>query len=186
MNKSTVNIDEALLVKKCLSDDKSAQKLLYQKYVRAVYSNIIRIVGNKNDAEDLLQETFIKVFSKLNTFKGESTLGAWIKRIAINVGLNHMRSKKNVFWNSIEDEEYRLKEIKEESDDRLPNVKKVHETIKGLPDGCRVVFSLFSLEGYQHKEIAQILNISESTSKSQYQRARKLLQQRLKLMDCYS
>ena len=185
MNAPSLNIDEATLVRKCLAGDKITQKILYKKYVRAVYSNIIRIVGNKNDAEDLLQETFIKVFGKLHTFKGDSTLGAWIKRIAINVGLNHIRSTKNIFTTSLEDHEYRLEQGMEEKDFRSLNVRKIHDSIKELPDGCRVIFSLFMLEGYQHKEIAQILNISESTSKSQYQRARKLLQAKLSVADCY-
>lgn len=179
-----ISTEESDLVKKCLNGNPQAPGLLYKKYVKAVYSNIIRIVVDNNDAEDCLQETFIKVFSKLHTYKGESTLGAWIKRIAINVSLNHLRSKKNLFAPSSEDRVFVDPASPNETETTQLNVKRIHEEIKKLPNGCRVVFSLFMLEGYQHKEIAEILKISESTSKSQYQRARKLLQERLSVADC--
>ncbi len=179
MNAYHLNTDESLLVKRCLGGDRTAQKALYQKYARAMYTTIVRMVADKEDAEDLLQETFVKVFTKLHTFKGESTLGAWIKRIAVNAGLNFIRSKKQLYFATLEDNlTPTVPPVNMESNDDT-DLKKIHEAIKALPEGSRVVFTLFLLEGYQHKEIARILNISESTSKSQYQRARKLLQEKL-------
>ena len=144
-----------------------------------MYNTIVRMVPDRGDAEDILQETFIKVFRKIDTFKGESTLGAWIKRIAINASLNYIRSNKNNLFQNIDDQF----DLSDNSDiDTTPPVELslIQNAIKKLPEGSRVVFNLFLIEGYQHKEIAKILDISESTSKSQYQRARRLLQVKLK------
>lgn len=173
--------EEKGLVKRCIRGELDAQKQLYHKYVKAMYNLVMRMVSNKMDAEDIIQESFIKVFQKMTSFKGESTLGAWIKRITINTALNHIRKNGKIEFSEINT----IPHIPETKDEyRWSNISlhKVHEAIKTLPEGSRVVFSLYLLEGYQHKEIANILGISESTSKSQYQRARKLLQKQLRKM----
>ena len=183
--RSAPDQNEKILIEQCLKGRLRAHKRLYDKYQQAMFNNILRIVGNTNDAEDALQETFIKVFRKLETFNGESTLGAWIKRIAINQALNVIRSRK-LPWQELENAEskFAIPPSVEQEDIQL-SVTKVHHAIKTLPEGCRVVFTLYLLEGYQHQEISDILNISISTSKSQYQRAKRLLQQQLKQQLCY-
>lgn len=171
--------EEASLVRKSLRGDSNAQRVLYQKYVKAMYNTVIRMVPNAMDAEDIVQDTFVKVFQKLHTFKGDATLGAWIKRITINNALNHIRKHKRV---SILDLSSQPDVPAPETDPpKLPiDLKRIHQAIKQLPEGCRVVFNLRLLEGYQHKEIAEIMGITESTSKTQYRRAKQLLQKELK------
>lgn len=171
--------EEASLVQQSLRGHSGSQRMLYQKYVKAMFHTVIRMVPNKMDAEDIVQESFVKVFQNLHTFKGEATLGAWIKRITINNALNHIRKNKRI---SISDlSEQPDIPVPEADQPILPiDLKHIHKAIKTLPDGCRVVFNLRMLEGYQHKEIAEIMGITESTSKTQYRRAKQLLQQALK------
>jgi len=168
--------EERKLVKLSQTGDQRAQYALYRKYVKAMYHTVLRMVGNAHEAEDVTQEVFTKVFSHLASFKGDSTLGAWIKRITVNTTLNFLRKERQIRWVNLE----QSPELREEFDP-MPEtdnfeIQRVHEAIKTLPEGCRVVFCLYLLEGYQHQEIAQILNISVSTSKTQYRRARGLLQ----------
>lgn len=175
---SNLHTEEQHLVARAKQGQTEAQRDLYLRYVDAMYNTVIRMAPSAADAEDIVQEAFIKVFQKLDQFKGESTLGAWIKRIMINTTLNFLRRHK------------RISNLHPEMTDTLPqpaetevveiDLHRVHAAIKTLPEGCRLVFNLYLLEGYQHQEIAQILGISESTSKSQYQRARRLLKQQLK------
>lgn len=171
------NSEETRLIRQSLRGDAQAQQSLYLRYVQAMYNTVIRMTSNQMDAEDVLQEGFIRVFQNLSQFKGESTLGAWIKRIIINTTLNFIR--KNSRRINYLDVEIPDRASLETDVDPTMDMRQIHEAIKTLPEGCRLVFNLHLLEGYQHKEIAQILEISESTSKSQYQRARRLLQQRL-------
>jgi len=152
-------------------------------YVRAMYNVSIRIVANQLDAEDVVQESFASAFSNLGAYKEEATFGAWLKRIVINKSINHVKKQK--IWFADADQLSRLEDVADEdesSDDHLfakISPEMVHEAIKTLPAKAKAVFNLFLLEGYQHKEIAKMLDISESTSKSQYQYARKLLQERI-------
>jgi len=135
------------------------------------------MVTNQLDAEDIIQESFIKAFNNLDSFRGDSSFGSWLKRIVINQSLTFLRSKKQ------EPEDLSSLQIAvPEEEENVPeiNPKMVHESIKTLPEKARVVLNLYLLEGYRHKEIAEILNISESTSKSQYLRAKQLLQVKLK------
>lgn len=171
--------EEATLVQRCLEGEEHAQYELYQKYVQAMYNVAARMVPYSEDAEDIIQEVFVKVFRKLDSFQGESTLGAWIKRITVNTTLNFIRKNKNKLTTSIEDgldvpyEEAAINPAEY-------SMAVIHRAIKQLPERCRVVLSLFLIEGYQHQEIADILNITVSTSKTQYRRGRMLLQQILK------
>jgi RNA polymerase sigma-70 factor (ECF subfamily) len=143
-----------------------------------MYNTVVRMAPSDTDAEDIVQEAFIKVFQNLSQFKGDSTLGAWIKRIVINTALNFLRRHKRINYLNTEIEDTLAQPL--EADVQETDIHRIHQAIKTLPEGCRLVFNLYLLEGYQHKEIAQILGISESTSKSQYQRARRLLQRQLK------
>jgi RNA polymerase sigma factor (sigma-70 family) len=169
---SKIDINQVLVEKACLGDQQALHRL-YRMYLPAMYNTCIRIVVNRSDADDIIQESFISAFSGINGFKGESSFGTWLKRIVINKSLNHLRIKKLSF---IECENTQIEDTDYEDDD-LPDIpiEVVHEGIKSLPEKARVILNLYLLEGYLHREIALMLGISESTSRSQYSRAKKLL-----------
>jgi len=143
-----------------------------------MYNISIRLLANRMDAEDVLQEAFVSAFRKIDDFRGDSGFGAWLKRIVINHCISFLKSKRQLFFDFSEVYENLPDDI-DEVDNLRFEPETVHEFIKSLPDGSRIVLNLFLLEDYKHREIAQLLNISESTSKSQYQRAKKLLKEKL-------
>ena len=165
------------LLQRCLRGESQAQYVLYNRYIAAMYNTAIRIVPKVSDAEDVLQEGFTKVFGQLHTFRNESTIGAWIKRIVVNTALQHLRVKQKLQFVEVDV----LPDVADEACDEADtwDAPLLHEAIKKLPDGCRVVFTLFAVENMGHKAIAQDLGISESTSKTQYMRAKKLLKAHL-------
>lgn len=168
------------VIEACLRGERAAQFELYRQYSRAMYNVCLRMVRNELDAEDLLQNSFIDVFSKLESFRFESSIGAWIKRIVVNNCINYLKKRRLQF----EELNERFNNVLD-GDDHKDNeswltVDAVNKAVFQLPDGYRVVFSLYALEGYDHEEISQILGISESTSKSQYSRAKQRLQDLLK------
>lgn len=177
--KIVATTEERELVRRSMAGDNRAQYGLYRKYVKAMYHTVLRMVGKAADAEDVTQEVFAKVFSNLGSFKGDSTLGAWIKRITVNTTLNFLRKERRIRWVDLENSPEPSVEFVPMPEPDTKTLKQIHGAIKVLPEGCRVVFCLFLLEGYQHQEIAEILGISESTSKTQYRRARGLLQKAL-------
>jgi RNA polymerase sigma factor (sigma-70 family) len=152
-----------------------AQFQLYQLYAKAMYNLCYRIMNNREEAEDMLQESFTEAFMKIDTFRFESAFGAWLKRITINKCINALKKRKAelVYTETLSDRG----DEDEEFDIRRLTVEQVQHALEEMPEGYRLVFSMFLLEGYDHGEIAQILDISESTSKSQYARARKKIQQ---------
>jgi len=131
------------------------------------------MVKNPSDAEDLLQNSFVDVFTKLHSFKQESSIGAWIKRVVINNCINFLKKRRLQFEEFQDHYTHTLAETIEEVPDISLNVNNINLAVQSLPDGYRVVFTLYLFEGYDHREIAEILNISEATSKSQYSRAKK-------------
>jgi RNA polymerase sigma factor (sigma-70 family) len=163
------------LISLAKTGDTAAWKILYDQHRRSVYSLCVRMCGNKPDAEDALQESFISAFRKINQLRDESIFGGWLRRIAINHCIRQMRS--HIEYTDLEDEQ----EPREEDDNWLPSIPfaKIQEAITSLPPKCRVVFVLFALEDYSHQEVADELGISTSTSKSQYHRAKQLLKTRL-------
>jgi RNA polymerase sigma-70 factor (ECF subfamily) len=134
----------------------------------------LRIVNNREEAEDILQESFVNAFQHLDSFRQDSTFGSWMKRIVVNKSLNSLKKKKLSFV-EVNDDIHGEVEIEEENEDATPelNVNDVKRAVKGLPDGYRSVFSLYMFEKWSHKEIANEMGISESTSKSQLNRAKK-------------
>ncbi len=142
-----------------------------------MYNICLRMVNNELDAEDLLQQSFIDVFGKMDSFRHESSIGAWMKRIVVNNCINFLKKRK-LRIEPLDDRFHPLAEDGPVEETKL-NTKAIDKAIKDLPDGYRVVFSLYLFEGYDHKEIADILNITEATSKSQYSRARKKLKELL-------
>lgn len=172
------------LVERCKSGDSIAQEEIYRRYAKNMYNTAFRILGHNAEAEDVLQESFLEVFTKIGDYRGDSTFGAWLKRIVINRSISLLRKRKlefidnSNFENIAEDDlDFEINNVNEDM------VKWVKRGIENLPDGYRLVLSLYLLEGYDHVEIAQILNISESTSKTQYSRAKAKLRLELTIKD---
>jgi RNA polymerase sigma-70 factor (ECF subfamily) len=170
------------LIEKCREGDTKSQYRLYKLYSKAMYNIAIRLLANRMDAEDVLQEAFVAAFRKIGDFRGESGFGAWLKRIVINHCINFLKSKKACFVD-LDSQHQDFPDGNGENDDDRFEPEIIHEMIKSLPDGSRIVLNLFLLEDYKHREIAQLLGISESTSKSQYQRAKMLLQEKLMMYE---
>ena len=168
------------LVQACKRGDRKAQYELYKLYHGAMYNSALRIVKDSDDAEDVMQEAFLKAFLKLDSYKGEVAFGAWLKKIVINKALDFIRTKRD-FLPLGETEEPEDKEVAEEyylSDGITP--EDVKAAIYRLPEGYRLVLSLILLEGYDHDEVCEILNISNATSRTQFHRAKKKLAQLLR------
>lgn len=178
--KEPVHLQHKILIEQSKKGNRKAQFALYNQYVDAMFQICLRMLNERVDAEDILQESFVKAFKNLKQFKYESTFGAWLKRIVINNCINHLKKRK-LKWIEIENVQFEVtNEPVEPELHHLPKIELVKEKIKQLPDGFRVVISLYLLEGYDHREISQILNISESTSKTQYHRAKNKLKQLIK------
>lgn len=177
MEAEVVNIHDEL-VKSCLQGDQDAYYRLYALYSRSMYNVGYRIVQDQEEAEDVLQEAFISAFRNLSAYRGDSTFGAWLKRIVINKAINALKQKRNVplEGKQVESMEDRVWELDELAGYPF-TVEKVKKAMALLPDGYRTVFSLYLLEGYDHQEIADILGITESTSKSQFNRSKKKLKE---------
>ncbi|MGH1384847.1 RNA polymerase sigma factor [Kordia sp.] len=149
------------------------QYKLYSLYVDAMFNVSIRIVKIKEDAEDVVQDSFIDAFKNLESFKYESTFGSWLKRIVINKSINYLKVKR-IPLVAIEDQEYWIQDEEELKPEQL-DISKIKNAIQKLPNGYQTIINLYLIEGYDHNEIGDILEISVSTSKSQYHRAKKKL-----------
>jgi RNA polymerase sigma factor (sigma-70 family) len=169
-------LGEQELIDGCRKGDRSFQRALYDRFSRKMLVVCLRYSKSSAEAEDILQEAFVKVFQGIKDFRQESKLETWITRIMVNTALNAQRKKLYLFP-MVDVEDTNLTE--EEVSVTGMNVQDLLEMIQSLPQGCQVVFNMFAIEGYSHKEIADILGISEGTSKSQYARARALLQNKL-------
>lgn len=167
-----------VLIKACISGDRSAQYALYKQYSKAMYNICYRITNDPDDAKDVLQEAFLSAFNNLSAFKGESSFGAWLKRIVVNSSINHVKKNK-ILYTQLDGHDIEHETTIQDHEIVL-EIDRIKEALQQLPDGFRTVLSLYLFEGYDHREIAEILNISESTSKSQYNRAKKRLKEILK------
>lgn len=168
------------LVLRLRENDRQAQFEIYRLYNVAMYNTALRIVQDTAEAEDVLQEAFLAAFTKIGLYKGDATFGAWLKRIVVNKSINAVNKRKASLISMDEVSSEGLPEPADEqaSDDHVVwNVDQIARAINDLPDGYRIVFSLYLLEGYDHREIASILGISEGGSKSQYNRAKKKLRE---------
>ncbi|MBL7871859.1 MAG: RNA polymerase sigma factor [Cyclobacteriaceae bacterium] len=174
-------LSEKELLKGCVKADRAAQKALYDRYCRKMMVLCQRYSRSSQEAEDSLQEGFIKVFSSIKSFREEAKLETWITRIMINTALNNQRQKLYLLP-MVDVSEIELNQSEEISLAAF-NLSELVAMIQSLPDGCRMVFNLFAVEGYSHKEIGELLGISEGTSKSQYSRAKSLLKVKLNLHD---
>ncbi len=163
------------LVEKSKLGDRKTQYKLYSLYVNAMFNVSIRMVKSKEDAEDILQDSFVEAFKNLNNFRYESTFGSWLKRIVINKSINHLKLKR-VPLVAMDDYDNWIPEQKEEEvNEEHLDVSSIKAAIKLLPEGYQTIINLYLIEGYDHVEIGEILGISTSTSKSQYHRAKKKL-----------
>jgi len=167
------------IVEACLKGDRHAQFELYRLYSKAMYNVCLRMTNSVEDAEDLLQNSFTDVFSKLHSFRAESSIGAWIKRIVVNNCINHLKKRRIKLDELIDNYHDAMVVEEEDCNDVTLTVPMVKKALMQLPTGYRVVFSLYALEGYDHEEIGKVLGISTSTSKSQYSRAKQKLRELL-------
>lgn len=171
--------DPSLIIEACKKGDSKAQLEIYKRYYKAMYNVSLRILNNTAEAEDVMQESFLSAFQRLDTFKGEVSFGAWLKKIVVNRSLDILKVRKTLI--SIDS----APEIEDDStpedyfrQDEL-SLEIIKKAINELPDGYRIVLTLYLIEGYDHDEISQILEISNATSRTQYHRAKKQLASRL-------
>jgi len=174
-------ISDEEIIKGCIDGDKKFQRLLYEKYASSMLGVCIRYFKDTEEAEDALQEGFIKVFKNIKKFRFEGSFEGWIRRIMINTALNYYRSNlKHYFHSDITENENKIVFDKDFNQDFY--VEDLLKIVRDLPPGYRMIFNLFEIEGYSHKEIATQMKISKNTSKSQLLKARKLLQKKLALL----
>ncbi|NIJ51191.1 RNA polymerase sigma factor [Dyadobacter arcticus] len=173
------------LVERCKLGERKAQYELYKHYSKAMFNICMRILNHMGEAEDALQEAFVDAFTNLHQFRQQSTFGAWLKQIVVNKAINHMRSRK-VKWVEIDEFQETLERSDRNEDsfgldesDTTLEVERIRNTVQRLPDGYRVVLSLYLFEGYDHEEIGEVLGISETTSRTQYMRAKRKLAEML-------
>ncbi|ULQ54550.1 RNA polymerase sigma factor [Flavihumibacter fluvii] len=165
------------LIKGSIEGDPRMQEELYKRFAPKMYAVCLRYAGNNDDAQDLLQEGFIKVFRNLAKFRNEGSFEGWIRRVFVNTSIEHYRRK--VHLNSISDQDEKV--IEDASVSVLDQLaeRDIIQLVRELSPGYRAVFNLYVIEGYSHKEIAEMLHISEGTSKSQLARAKSILQKKV-------
>jgi RNA polymerase sigma factor (sigma-70 family) len=175
-------MDDATLAEECVNGNIRAQRALFDKYASKMMGVCLRYTKNTNEAEDVLQDGFIKVYQKLKDYKKEGSLEGWIRRIMVNTSLDQLRKNTRQLGDTaIDDVDYKVEGssfVIEQlmADDLL-------KLVQQLPEGYKMVFNLYAIEGYSHQEIGETLGITESTSKSQYSRARAYLRERLEQLN---
>jgi RNA polymerase sigma-70 factor (ECF subfamily) len=167
-------MDQQKLVKDCLKGKLQAQRELYELFSKEMLGVCYRYTRSIRDAEDVLQEGFVKVFHHLAQYRNEGDLGAWIRRIMVNTALNYLKRNRKYQQEMFFTEEY-LHPVTEENPIVKLQAKEIADLIRQLPQGYQVIFNLHAIEGYSHVEIGEMLGISDGTSRSQYARARNLL-----------
>jgi len=159
----------------CLQNDPVAQRELYNRYSPKMLSVCYRFAQSREDAEDMLQEGFIRIFTQIHTFQNKGAFEGWVRRIIVHTCINFLKKYKK-FSDSIDLGYAEYLQVKEETVPSIMQAKQVVECIRLLPVGYKTVLNLYAIEGYNHKEIAEMLDIEESTSRSQYTRAKTLLE----------
>lgn len=180
--------NDAELLRECLKNNPEAQRYLYEKYAPTMFAITLRYAKNSMEAEDMLQEGFIRVFQNLDKFRYEGSLEGWIRKIIVNTAINFY--KANIRYNQAQEIDTAVhctSELVAYVNDKL-TYNQLLRLIQTLPEGYRIVFNLYVIEGFSHKQIAEILGISENTSKTQLLRARRALQKKItQLMNyCYA
>ena len=167
-------MDQSKLLNDCLKGKTSAQRELYKHFANAMLGLCFRYTKSMADAEDVLQEGFIKVFKNLHQYNGSGELGAWIRKIMVNTAISYLK-KETRYQYDLSFAEESLHPVSDENPELILNAKELADLIRQLPIGYQTIFNMHAVEGYKHVEIGQILGINEGTSKSQYARARALL-----------
>jgi RNA polymerase sigma-70 factor (ECF subfamily) len=175
------SLKENELIKGCLKNNSKAQRQLYDMYAPKMLGLCMRYVGEKQEAEDIMIKGFMKIFEKIDQFKGHGSFEGWMKRIMINESLGYIRRNKSMYV--LEDITDPRVEINFSVLEGNLEAQDLLRMVNQLPSGYRTVFNLYAIEGYNHKEIAEMLGINENTSKSQLSRARGYLQRKLKEME---
>jgi RNA polymerase sigma factor (sigma-70 family) len=166
---------EEAILQGCLRNESTAQKELYNRYSPKMLAVCYRFGHNREDAEDMLQEGFIKVFSQIHTFRNQGAFEGWVRRIIVHTCINNLKKNKK-FNESVDIIHATTLQVREETVPSIVQAKQVVECIRLLPLGYRTVLNLYAIEGYSHKEISIMLEIEESTSRSQYTRAKQMLE----------
>jgi RNA polymerase sigma-70 factor (ECF subfamily) len=167
---------EEVILQGCLKNEAAAQRELYNRYSPKMLAVCYRFAHNREDAEDMLQEGFIKVFSQMHTFQNKGAFEGWIRRIIVHTCINNLKKNKR-FNESLDIVHAHGIQVREESVPSIVQAKQIVECIRLLPIGYRTVLNLYAIEGYSHKEISDMLDIEESTSRSQYTRAKQMLEE---------
>lgn len=171
-------MDEIRMVQGCIDGDAVAQRALYDLYSRKMMGVCLRYTRYPEDAQDILQDGFVKVFTKIEMYSGKGSLEGWVRRIIVNTALEWLRKNK-IAMNSLEADELHVAHVSFDNVSDESHTDDLLQLIQKLPAGYRTVFNLYAIDGYTHKEIAEQLEISEGTSKSQFSRARTLIQKML-------
>ncbi|MEN9443994.1 MAG: hypothetical protein RIS47_884 [Bacteroidota bacterium] len=171
--------NEALIIAQCKANNPNAQRSLYEAYSPVMFGLCLRYASDYTEAEDVLQEAFVKILTKIDKYSGLGSFEGWMKRVVINTAITHFHQsgKHKHHFDITEVQDSSLAPF--EFEDLEFTAEEMMGVVTSLPDGYRMVFNLYAIEGYKHKEIAEMLGIDVSTSKSQYSRARKIIQQRL-------
>ncbi len=170
---------EQKLIDLCIEGDRIAQKVIYDRLAPRMFPVCIRYVGDRQTAEDILQEGFITLFSKIGSYRGNGSFEGWARKIFVNTALMYLRKKDAL---KMSDELENARNLSTDLSSQIEDIgyKELMKLITGLPPGFRTVFNMYVVEGYSHKEIAEMLNISETTSRTQLSRARVWLQSKIK------
>lgn len=178
-NKETVEQSfERQVIEACIKGDRVAQKKLYDLLAQRMFAVCLRYMGNRDAAEDILQDGFVTLFSKLSSYSGEGAFEGWARKIFVNTALMSLRKTDAL---KLSDELEQARDLKTDLATQVQNIgyKELMKLVMSLPDGYRTVFNMYVVEGYSHKEIAECLKITEATSRSQLQRARMILQEKI-------
>lgn len=180
------NLNTEQLIEQCISENQSAQLEIYNRYYKAMYNVAFRIVKNSFEAEDIMQDSFLLAFTKLETLKDVSTFGAWLKRIVINNSIHHYKKQSKRNETALDDILYKIEDDSEgvNSDDQFSNlkVKQVLSTLKTLKDNYRIALTLNLIEGYDYEEISEIMNISNANCRTMISRAKESLRKKLSMV----
>ncbi len=175
-------MDEKTLITGCVKGDAKAQKALFDKYASKMMVVCMRYFPNKMEAEDILQDGFVKIYQKIDHYKHDGSFEGWLRRIFANTALDEIRRRKtNIEEQDVSEFSYKI--TNNETTDGDLQADDLLKMVQALPDGYRIVFNMFAIEGYSHKEIAEKLGISENTSKSQFFRAKAFLRTQLEKIE---
>ncbi len=166
---------EESILNGCIQQEPAAQKELYERFSGKMFAVCYRYAGNKQDAEDMLQESMVRIFSQIHQFQQKGSFEGWIRKVIVHTCINQLKKQKK-FNDCVEITQAEYLLSKADSIPSIVQAKEIIECIGAMPSGYRTVLNLYALEGYSHREIAELLEIEESTSRSQYNRAKKLLE----------